>query len=83
MFLFRNVILLRYMETDSAIGRAVNVLKMRNSDHSKTVHQFHITDTGVTIGPKLDSITGVLGWTALRSPNVTGAPQAQAPPPAT
>ena len=67
-FLFHNVILLRYIELDSASGRALNLVKMRNSDHNKDVHQFRIGAGGMTIGSRLDRVTGVLGWSALRAP---------------
>ena len=35
LFLFHNVIQLRYLEHSSEIGRAINVIKMRNSEHDK------------------------------------------------
>jgi circadian clock protein KaiC len=41
-FLFHNLILLRYIELESATGRALNIVKMRNSDHRKDVHRFDI-----------------------------------------
>ncbi|HLL69403.1 MAG TPA: ATPase domain-containing protein [Micromonosporaceae bacterium] len=67
-FLFHNVILLRYMEQNSATGRALNIVKMRNSDHSKDVYGFTIGPDGLTVGPTLTNVTGVLGWSALRAP---------------
>jgi circadian clock protein KaiC len=67
-FLFHNVILLRYIELNSATGRALNIVKMRNSDHSKDVYSFTIDAGGVTIDASLDNVSGVLGWSALRAP---------------
>ncbi|MET0495268.1 MAG: ATPase domain-containing protein, partial [Actinoplanes sp.] len=67
-FLFHNVILMRYIEMDSEIGRAVNIVKMRNSDHRKGTFGFTVGADGVTIGEPLHSVTGVLGWSALRTP---------------
>ena len=61
------MILLRYIETGSEAARALNVIKMRNSDHDKGVYAFDIDKHGVTIGDKLAGISGVLGWTALRA----------------
>ncbi|GAA2513197.1 ATPase domain-containing protein [Pilimelia columellifera] len=66
MFLFHNVILLRYIELASSTGRALSIVKMRNSDHSKDVHQFQITAEGFALGERLDQVTGTLGWSALR-----------------
>jgi circadian clock protein KaiC len=66
-FLFHNVMLLRYIEMDSAVGRALNIVKMRNSDHRKDIFGFTIGREGLTVGPALKSVTGVLGWSAPRS----------------
>jgi circadian clock protein KaiC len=68
MFLFHNLILLRYIEMNSATGRAISIVKMRNSDHSKDVHRLTIDAHGLTVGNALEGLTGVLGWTALRAP---------------
>jgi circadian clock protein KaiC len=65
MFLFHNVAQLRYIEQESGIGRAINVLKMRNSKHETDVYRCHITEHGLTVGDKLERVTGILGWTAL------------------
>ena len=65
-FLFHNVVLLRYIEMDSEMHRAATVLKMRDSDHEKGLRQFEIGAHGMVIGDKLESLTGVLGWSALR-----------------
>ena len=71
-FLFHNLILMRYIELDSTSGRALNVVKMRNSNHSKDMHQFEIGDDGLTIGNRLEGVAGVLGWSALRVSNILG-----------
>jgi len=65
MFLFHNVVQLRYIEQDSGIARAVNVLKMRNSMHDPDIHHCDIAKRGLVIGDKLKRVTGILGWTAL------------------
>lgn len=39
---------------------------MRDSDHEKGLRQFEIDGNGFTVGDKLEDITGVLGWSALR-----------------
>jgi circadian clock protein KaiC len=66
MFLFNNVIQLRYIERGSQVGRAVNIIKMRNSQHDMGLHGFVISEHGLTIGNKLEEISGLLGWSALR-----------------
>jgi circadian clock protein KaiC len=66
-FLFQNVVLLRYVELGAELRRALNILKMRDSDHAKGVMQFEIDEQGVKILGKLEGVTGVLGWSALRA----------------
>jgi circadian clock protein KaiC len=65
--LFNNVILLRYLERDSQIRRALGVLKMRNSDHDRGLAEFDVGAGGLTIGNELTDVTGLLGWSTLRS----------------
>ena len=66
-FLFNNVVLLRYVEDESEMGRALNVLKMRDSAHAKGLVQFDIDEHGPRIVGKLEGVTGALGWTALHA----------------
>ena len=65
-FLFHNVILLRYIEIASELRRAVSILKMRDSDHERGVREFEIDAEGVRVMERLEGVTGVLGWSALR-----------------
>ena len=65
-FLFQNVIFLRYIELDSEIRRAIGIIKMRDSEHAKGLRQVDITSEGFQIGEKLEGLTGLLGWSALR-----------------
>jgi circadian clock protein KaiC len=65
MFLFHNVVQLRYLEHNSRVARALNIVKMRNSDHDTGVHLCTITGNGLEVGPPLDGVTGILGWSTL------------------
>jgi circadian clock protein KaiC len=67
MFLFDNVIDLRYIEEESGVGRAINVAKMRRSRHAVTLNGYTITEQGIIIGDKLEGVTGHLGWSVLRA----------------
>jgi circadian clock protein KaiC len=67
LFLFDNVIDLSYIEEGSRIGRAVHVAKMRSSWHEMTLNSVSITDRGLVVGNELESVTGRLGWSALRT----------------
>jgi circadian clock protein KaiC len=66
-FLFQNVIMLRYLEIGSELRRALNVIKMRTSNHDKGVFEYAIDARGLTIKDRLEGVTGVLGWSALRT----------------
>lgn len=79
MFLFDNVIDLRYIEEGSQVARAVHVAKMRSSWHEMTLHGFTIGEHGIAIGEMLRGVTGRLGWSALR---VQAAPDPPAASPA-
>jgi circadian clock protein KaiC len=67
MFLFDNVFDLRYIEEPSGLGRALNIVKMRNRPHAMTLNQVAITDAGLVVGAPLEGVTGRLGWSALRT----------------
>lgn len=78
-FLYHNVVLLRYIEQGSEVGRAVAIIKMRNSNHEKGLWTFAITNRGFEVRTKLEGVTGLLGWSALRDQN--GAESTSASPP--
>lgn len=65
MFLFHNVIQLRYLEHHDGVGRAINIIKMRTSRHDPGIYACDITDHGLEIGDKLEGVSGVLGWSVL------------------
>jgi circadian clock protein KaiC len=71
MFLFDNVIDLRYIEESSGLGRALNIVKMRNRAHAMTLNRVTITDAGLTVGDPIKGATGRLGWSALRTQDPT------------
>ena len=64
-FLVDSVIELRYVEIESAIRRAIAVVKMRGSDHDKHLRELVITSNGVEIGEPFETWNGVF----------TGAPR--------
>jgi len=65
-FIFNNVFFLRYVEIQSELRRGLNVLKMRQSDHEKGLLEFTIGADGPTFGDRLQGVSGLLGWSALR-----------------
>jgi circadian clock protein KaiC len=62
-FLTDAVVALRYAEVDGTLGRFITVIKVRGTDHSNEVRQFHITDQGIEIDPQPVPYEGLLsGW---------------------
>jgi len=65
-FIFNNVFFLRYVEISSELRRGLNVLKMRQSDHEKGLLEFTIDAEGLAFGDRIEGVSGMLGWSALR-----------------
>jgi circadian clock protein KaiC len=82
MFLFDNVIDLNYIEEQSTLGRALNIVKMRNSPHHLTINSVTITSTGLVVGDRIEGVTGRLGWSALRAQDPANQPSPTIPAPA-
>ena len=55
-----NVVLLRYTELESEIHRALVVVKMRDSDHVKSLVEFEISSKGANVVGKFAGVSGVL-----------------------
>jgi circadian clock protein KaiC len=65
-FLVDTVILLRYVEVDSCIQRAITVMKMRGSRHQKDIRRFQIRNGGIEIGGPFSGREGVLSGSSYR-----------------
>jgi circadian clock protein KaiC len=59
-FLMENVILIRYTEVESDIRRAFAVVKMRDSDHERSLVQCEISSRGIGMKGKFAGMAGVL-----------------------
>lgn len=60
--------ILRYVEIDSAISKAILVLKMRGSDHAKDIRQYEIdSQTGFQLKSKFEGQEGILSGNPRRS----------------
>ena len=55
------IILLRYVEIDGEMQRAVSVLKMRGTDHDKNIRRFTTGDAGLEVGAMFEGHEGILG----------------------
>jgi circadian clock protein KaiC len=59
-------LLLRYVEIESAIRKALLVLKMRGSDHAKDIRQYDITKIGFEVQAKFEGREGILSGSPRR-----------------
>lgn len=65
--LFHNVMLLRYLERPDGLSRAASVLKMRGSAHATDLREIVIDSGGMRAGGPVRDVSGMLGWSTLRS----------------
>jgi circadian clock protein KaiC len=79
-FLAQNIVFLRYVELDGELRKMLAVVKMRNSAHSRELHGYEITATGMRILGPLDQYEGLLNGTARkRVPGVRVSPAGVTP----
>jgi circadian clock protein KaiC len=65
-FVVDTYLLLRYVEIESAIRKALLVLKLRGSDHAKDIRQFEITEQGIEIMSRFEGQEGILSGSPRR-----------------
>jgi circadian clock protein KaiC len=65
-FVMDSYILLRYVEIESAIRRALLVLKLRGSDHAKDIRQYEITSQGIKVMSRFEGQEGILSGSPRR-----------------
>jgi len=55
-----NVILLRYVEMETRLVRAISVLKARGVDHANDLRRFTIEASGPRVGAQFEDLRGIL-----------------------
>ncbi len=71
------IVLLRYVEMEGTVRRAISVLKVRGSAHDTRIHEFTIDEQGLHIGEPFTGISGILtGSLAQWSAGAPGPPDA-------
>lgn len=65
-FLVDSYILLRYVEIESAVHKALLVLKMRGSNHDKGIRQFEITARGIEVRTTFEGREGIMSGSPRR-----------------
>jgi circadian clock protein KaiC len=61
-----NIILLKYLELDGQMKRALIVVKARGSDHDKSLHELIIDAGGMSVGEPFYGVEGLMGGSAKR-----------------
>jgi circadian clock protein KaiC len=59
-FLADAIIVQRYIEIEGEFKRAISVVKVRGSQHSKQIRLFDITDAGIALGIPLSEYDGIM-----------------------
>ena len=62
------IILMKYLEMESEIQRAISVLKMRGCDHDKDIRRYIIDDSGIVVCNRFEGTEGVLAGSPRRFP---------------
>jgi circadian clock protein KaiC len=66
-FIVDVIIVLRYVEIESAMQRAITVLKMRGSNHAKEIRRYEIKTGGVEVLDVFEGREGLLSGIPHRS----------------
>jgi len=67
-YIVDTIVLLRYVEIDSAVQRAVTVIKMRGSAHAKDIRRYEISGkNGIVVGGPFEGREGILSGISHRT----------------
>lgn len=66
-FIVDSIIMLQYVEIESAISRSINVLKMRGSSHDMAIRRYRISGKGIEIEAPFEGYEGIMSGTARKS----------------
>ena len=66
-FIVDSYTLLRYVEIESAIHKALLVLKLRGSNHDKDIRQFEIGPRGIEVQAKFEGREGIMSGSPHRT----------------
>jgi len=66
-FVVDSFLILRYVEIDSAVAKALLVLKMRGSAHATDIRRYSIRQGGLFVEDKFDGREGILGGAPRKS----------------
>jgi len=66
-FIVDAIVMLQYVEVESRISRSMNVLKMRGSDHDRSIRQYEIGRKGLEVKSRFEGYEGIMSGTARKS----------------
>lgn len=66
-FIVDSIIMLQYVEIESAISRSINVLKMRGSGHDMAIRRYRISGKGIDIESRFEGYEGIMSGTARKT----------------
>lgn len=66
-FIVDSYLLLRYVEIESQVRKALLILKLRGSSHATDISQFEITSRGIEIQAKFEGQEGIMSGSPRRS----------------
>ncbi|MEA3189663.1 MAG: circadian clock protein KaiC [Thermoplasmata archaeon] len=66
-FLADSVVLLRYVEIEGTLQKAINILKFRAGDHDRRFRRYELTGKGLVVEGEFTGIEGISGGAARRS----------------
>jgi circadian clock protein KaiC len=66
-FVADSYIMLRYVEIESTIHKALLVLKLRGSNHAKDIRQFQVTPHGINVQAKFEGREGIMSGSPRRT----------------
>ncbi len=62
-YLADTVVALRFFEANGEVRKALSVIKKRTGEHENTIREMTVGSSGITVGPALRHLRGVLGGT--------------------
>jgi circadian clock protein KaiC len=66
-FIVDAIVMLQYVEVESKIYRSLNILKMRGSDHDRSIRRYEIGRNGFELKARFEGYEGIMSGTARKS----------------
>jgi len=66
-FIVDSIIMLQYVEVESIIDKSLNILKMRGSDHDRSIRRYEIGKHGFELKARFEGYEGIMSGTARKS----------------